>query len=92
MSKKEQEDNKSVDENNAEQPQIQFTPDDLAAAVILIDLAADEGAYKGWEKIQQAMNTRQRLLLFHNHWKAQLEETSKKTFDGVIPTPTQGDK
>jgi hypothetical protein len=47
-----------------------FTPDDLRAAVILIDFACEQGAFKGWENINKAFTVRNRILAFVEQWAA----------------------
>lgn len=56
---------------------IEFTPEDLQAAVMLIDLACQQGAFRGWENIEKAYTVRERLLAFANQWQA-----------AVTPTPS----
>lgn len=51
------------------EPQNVFTPDDLTAAVMLIDHACQEGAFRGWELINQAQAVRNRLLEFAQSWQ-----------------------
>lgn len=45
-----------------------FTPDDLRAAVILIDYACEQGAFKGWENINKAFAVRNRIASFVEQW------------------------
>lgn len=45
-----------------------FTPDDLLAAVMLIDFAADQGVFKGWENMNKAFIVRTRLANFAQQW------------------------
>ena len=55
-------------------PQIpQFSPEDLVAAIQMIDEGVNQGAYKGWENIQRAIAVRARLLLFAQHWQGTIE-------------------
>ena len=56
---------------------IEFTPDDLHAAVMLIDHACQQGAFKGWENIEKAYTVRERILAFANQWQS-----------AVSPAPT----
>lgn len=69
------------------QPQEQeipaFTPDDLLAAVGLIDEGINQGAYKGWELVQRAAAVRQRFLLFSQHWQNQINNASAETFNSA---------
>ncbi len=53
-----------------------FTPDDLIAAITLIDEAANNGSFKGWELMQRAIHTRIRLHAFAQHWQKTIEEAS----------------
>lgn len=52
-----------------------FTPEDLLAAVMLIDYAADQGVFKGWENMNKAFIVRSRLSNFAQQWA------------GVVPDP-----
>jgi hypothetical protein len=55
-------------------PQIPaFSPEDLVAAIQMIDEGVNQGAYKGWENIQRAIAVRARLLLFAQHWQGTIE-------------------
>lgn len=55
-------------------PQIPaFSPEDLVAAIQMIDAGVDVGAYKGWEAIQRVIAVRARLLLFAQHWQGTIE-------------------
>lgn len=47
-----------------------FTPDDLQAAVILIDYACEQGAFKGWENINKAFLVRNRIAAFVKQWSS----------------------
>lgn len=47
-----------------------FTPDDLRAAVILIDFACEQGAFKGWDTINKAFTVRTRIAAFVEQWAA----------------------
>lgn len=47
-----------------------FTPEDIMAAVYLIDHACENGAYKGWEVMQTAFAVRNRLVEFAESWKS----------------------
>jgi hypothetical protein len=55
-----------------------FTPDDLRAAVILIDYACEQGAFKGWENIQKAFTVRNRIAAFVEQW-ASISEPQPST-------------
>jgi hypothetical protein len=69
-----------------EQPQIPaFTPEDLAAAVGLIDEGVNQGAYKGWEAVQTAANVRQRLMLFAQHWQNTINSASEEALKAAAP-------
>lgn len=46
---------------------------DIENAVKAIDHAAQEGAYKGWGTIQEVLEIRNRLVLFLQHAKAEIE-------------------
>ncbi len=56
-----------------------FTPDDLRAAVILIDYACEQGAFKGWENINKAFAVRNRIASFVEQWAAISESESETT-------------
>jgi len=62
---------------------IEFTPDDLLAAVMLIDLACQQGAFKGWDNINKAYTVRERILAFAEQWKAAVSpvETTNQAGD-----------
>lgn len=47
-----------------------FTPEVLRAAVMLIDHAAENGAYKGWENMQKAFWVRQNVNAFVEQWSS----------------------
>jgi hypothetical protein len=47
-----------------------FTPDDILAAVMLIDHACNEGAYRGWEIVNTAYSVRSRLIEFAESWRS----------------------
>ena len=53
-----------------------FTPEDLRAAVILIDHACDEGAFRGWANMQRALEVRNRLLIFADQWSSAASQTT----------------
>ena len=59
-------------------PPSYFTPEDLRAAVILIDHACDSGAYRGWANIQRALEVRNRLLMFADQWTMATNQTQMK--------------
>lgn len=46
---------------------------DIENAVKAIDYASDQGAYKGWGTIQEVLNIRNRLVLFLQQAKAEIE-------------------
>lgn len=83
----------ATEETQAPQ-QPSFTPDDLVNAVIFLDEAAEQGAFKGWDKQQKALHARQRLVMFAQHWQATLEEASKqalaKAEGEAAPAATEG--
>ncbi len=58
-----------------------FTPDDLRAAVILIDYACEQGAFKGWDNIQKAYTVRERINAFVEQW-ASISETPTPQTEG----------
>lgn len=66
-----------------------FTPDDLRAAVILIDYACDQGAFAGWETINKAFTIRNRIAAFVEQWAAISEQPSTETPPSE-PTPSEG--
>lgn len=45
-----------------------FVPEDIVAAVLIIDAACDAGAFKGWEDIQKVFTVRNRLVAFADQW------------------------
>ena len=49
---------------------MQFTPDDLFAAVMIIDHACNNGGFKGWENIEKAHAVRERLIKFAESWRS----------------------
>ncbi len=57
----------------------QFTPDDLFAAVMIIDHACNQGAFKGWENIEKAYAVRERLVKFAEQWKSVTPSTEGDT-------------
>ena len=60
-------------------PQAQaFTPEDLVNAVVLIDEAVNQGAYRGWEQVQKAAATRAKLLAFAQNWQATIEAQQRQ--------------
>ncbi len=60
---------------------VQYSPDDLLAAVLLIDHACAAGAYRGWDTINKAYEIRQRLSAFAEQWRTISQ-----------PTQNEGDK
>lgn len=58
--------NNTVDvaENAAVTPDVSLTLTDIANAVQIIDYAAQEGAFRGWETIEKVLGVRQRLNTF----------------------------
>ncbi len=89
-------------EQTAEQPEIQvpaFTPEDLVAAVGLIDEAVNQGSYKGWEMIQRASQVRTRVLLFAQHWQKTIQSATDEALaaatagatEAVTPAATDGE-
>jgi hypothetical protein len=59
-----------------------FTPDDLRAAVILIDYACEQGAFKGWENINKAFLVRERINNFVEQWASISEPTPETIAEG----------
>ncbi len=69
---------------SATTPQLDsFTPDDLRAAVILIDYACEQGAFKGWDNINKAFTVRNRINAFVEQWESVSEPT---------PAPEEGNQ
>lgn len=67
-------------ENPQGQQQIPaFTPDDLVLAIQLIDEGVNQGAYKGWENVQKAMQARTRLLMFAQHWQNTINQATEQS-------------
>lgn len=60
-----------------ETPMIEFTPDDIHAAIMVIDLACSQGAFKGWENINKAYVVRERLMAFATQWESILTPSTK---------------
>lgn len=46
---------------------------DIENAVKAIDYASEQGAFKGWNTIQEVLNIRNKLVLFLHHAKAEIE-------------------
>jgi hypothetical protein len=63
----------------SEQPSINVN--DLAAGVKLIDIAAEAGAYRGWELIRQALVVRDRLNSFVVAANAQVNTPATSSLD-----------
>ena len=61
---------------------VEFTPDDLIAAVMLIDMACEQGAFKGWSNIEKAFTVRERILKFAEQWKGIVPPDSDSTETG----------
>ena len=74
----------TVNESEVKEEEIPtFTPDDLVAAIMLIDEGANNGAFKGWEMIQRSMHTRIRLHAFAQHWQKTIEEASAEALNNA---------
>jgi hypothetical protein len=54
---------------------------DIAAGVKLIDIAAEQGAYRGWELIRQALLVRDRLNTFVVAANAQVNSSATSSLD-----------
>lgn len=56
---------KSVDEAQVENaPSPQLNINDIQTAVALIDLACEQGAYKGWNTVRTAFEIREKFAAF----------------------------
>lgn len=69
---------------------ITFTPEDLVQAIVVIDEAAKEGAFKGWESYQKAINARERLVMFANQWTETLKEANKQALAQAASSENKG--
>ncbi len=69
--------------NTVSPTMIEFTPDDLLAAVMIIDLACQQGAFRGWDNIEKAYTVRERILAFAEQWKSAVSPS--------VPNNTAGD-
>ena len=62
-------------DNNAEA--VTFTPDDLINAVKALDVAADNGGFRGWEQQQKALMAREKLVMLIKNWQDAIEDTAR---------------
>ena len=60
-------------EDNFEAPPHALQVADIENAVKAIDYASEQGAFKGWNTIQEVLNIRNKLVLFLHHAKAEIE-------------------
>ncbi len=65
--------------------------EELIGAIQAIDIACEEGAYKGWEKIQQVFAVRHRLMIFVNFLQERMEEASKSAVGEATGTAEVGE-
>lgn len=65
--------------NDTTEQLITFVPDDIFAAVMLIDHACNQGAFKGWENIEKAFGVRERLLKFAESWQSMIPDAKEGT-------------
>ena len=63
----------------SEQPSLNITH--IAAAVKLIDVAAEQGAYRGWDLIRQAWTVRDQLNAFVVAANAQVNSPATPMLD-----------
>ena len=77
-----------ADETVPQSDNVIFSPNDLVAAVGLLDIAANEGAFKGWKIISEAASVRTRLLNVAEQWMKVLE--AQKAFQ--TPSEPSSDK
>lgn len=61
------------------QPSLNITH--IAAAVKLIDIAAEQGAYRGWELIRQTLAVRDQLNAFVTAANAQVNSPATSSLD-----------
>ncbi len=68
---------------------------DIENAVKAIDYASEQGAYKGWNTIQEVLTIRNKLVLFLQHAKAEieaaqaLEEAARASVEAATETVAQ---
>jgi hypothetical protein len=65
--------------------QVSLNVTDIADAVKVIDYAAEQGAFKGWENIRQIMKVRDRLEAFTVSANAQVNTPAPVLTEAVMP-------
>jgi hypothetical protein len=75
----------AVTETPEAQPQLQLG--DIEAAVKVIDHAANEGAFKGWQVMQEVLMLRNRLVTFVQAAMPAKEEGADETSTAVADAP-----
>lgn len=74
----------AADTGPATTPDISLTLTDIANAVQVIDFAADNGAFRGWETIEKVLSVRQRLNTFLQAAGAAQAESADETSTEVV--------
>lgn len=62
----------------SEQDQVGFSIQDIANLVQIIDYAANQGAFKGWDTIRQVIEVRDKAQAFIEHTQAQQAQVLPK--------------